>query len=82
MGTFNDSKIVTARKVYPCAMESAHAIQAGEKYLRYKLGQRNDRRVCMACAVRRELGDGHLMFHCAAVIEHLASRDATPRSAV
>jgi hypothetical protein len=69
MGTFHDSKIVTARKVYKCDCIGAHIIAVGQRYLRYKLGQRNDRRICMACAVKRDLGTGPLAFDCAAVRE-------------
>ena len=67
MGTYSDSKIVTARKAYRCDYFHGHTISKGESYLRYKLGQRNDRTVCLECARTVKLGSGALYYRCAAI---------------
>lgn len=77
MGTFQDSKIVQARRQYPCElsrMPTPHYIQPGHQYLRYKLGQRNDRKICLACAMTRDMGGtGYLRFECRAVLDYIAA---------
>lgn len=67
MGTYDDSKIVTARKDKPCSHRAdRHRIKAGEKYLRYAAGLMNHFPVCLECAMLRN-ASGALLYRCAAV---------------
>jgi len=52
MGTYADSKIVKARKVYNCGALGCRAeIKKGDEYLRYKAGLFSDRTICLDCAL-------------------------------
>lgn len=73
MGTFSDSKINKARKRYACCINPTHIINAGDPYLRYKLGQRNDRVICIQCAKAKEMSGTALRYDCAAVRELIAN---------
>lgn len=64
MGTYDSSKIQTARKPFTC--DYCHTcIETGREYLRYYSGQRNSSPVCLKCAVSTRR-DGHLNYWCAA----------------
>ena len=79
MGTYSDSKIVTARVAHTCG-RCERTIHAGERYLRYKLGLRNDIKRCSDCMVLTlaeadwpisgDCGD-RLAYDCAAIRKEL-----------
>ena len=69
MGTYSDSKIVTARKPHRCG-QCGSDIAAGDRYLVYKLGLRNDTKRCLDCATSICAATAHvgrLQYDCAAV---------------
>lgn len=68
MGTWDSSRICQSRSPKGC-VECKNTIPAGYRYLRYKLGLRNDVTVCLRCALDTPLYD------CAALREERAARD-------
>lgn len=51
MGTYNDSRVRTARKWWAChAHDCNNVIQIGDEYLDYRMGQRVSFRLCIKCA--------------------------------
>lgn len=81
MGTYSDSKFVTAKRAHECG-NCGREILRGQMYLRYKLGLRNDIKRCSECAIEiRDEGarKGSPVYDCAAVREALGMPPAIGR---
>ena len=80
MGTYSDSKIVTARKLHSCG-ECGAQISKGQRYLNYKPGLRSSWPRCMKCAteIKQYSSGGRPIYDCAAVRAELGLPADTTR---
>ena len=73
MGTYDDSRVRTARTTKACAHCYKVTIPAGARYLDYKLGQRHSLPVALECAVKvKYTNSEQLRYFCAALQAEIA----------